>query len=236
MMLRVSLILPCLLLACFATGCKTIKKAVSWVPVPNLSSIPIPSIPLPSFSSIKRVIPGMDRHDKIDSRDPDVPFSPEAILAPGHTLRMKVYSGGRSAREEFEGLVKIDDSGIADFDDYGKARLAGLTAAQARQAVETQFLSCGFSASAMTAQIISIENIKLVFVDGDVRQRRVLEHHKRLRVRDAVMASGGRRPGSMARAVYVTQDGLRRFYRSEAVADEEVDLEAGDVILLSPVF
>jgi hypothetical protein len=88
----------------------------------------------------------------------------------------------------------------------------------------------------MTAQIISIENIKLVFVDGDVRQRRVLEHHKRLRVRDAVMASGGRRPGSMARAVYVTQDGLRRFYRSEAVADEEVDLEAGDVILLSPVF
>ena len=234
MMLRVSLIFPCLLLVLVATGCKTMKKAVSWVPVPKLSSIPLPSIPLPSFSSIKRVIPGMDRYDKIDSRDPNVPFSPDGLLTSGHTLRLKVYSGGRNAHEEFEGLVKIDDGGIADFDDYGKVRLVGMGVLQARQAVESQFLSCGFSAMAMTAQIISIENTKLVFVDGDVRQRRVLPYQKRLRVRESIMACGGRRPGSMARALYVTQEGLRRFYRSEAVADEEVDLEAGDVILLSP--
>jgi len=233
MMLRVPLIFSCLMLLLVATGCKTMKKAVSWVPVPKLSNIPIPSIPLPKFSSIKRVIPGMDRHDKIDSRDPNIPFSPEGVLMAGHTLRLKVYSGGRSAKEEFEGLVKIDDSGIADYDEFGKVRLGGLLVTQAQQAVEAQFRSCGFTAAAWTAQIISIENTKLIFIEGDVRQARVLEYHKRLRLRDAVMAAGGRRPGSQTRAVYVTQEGLRRFFRSEAVADEEVDLKAGDVILLS---
>jgi protein involved in polysaccharide export with SLBB domain len=220
-------ILASLLLA----SCGTMKKAVSWIPVP-----PLPSIPLPSFSSIKRVIPGMDRYDKVDGKDPNIAFSPEATLTPGHTLRLKVFSGTRDANEEFEGLVMIDENGVADFDEYGKARLAGLSAREARRAVERLFRSGGFTAATLNVQIVSIENVKLVFVEGDVARPRVLAHDRDLQITQCILAAGGRAARSSARTLYVTQQGLRKFYRSEAVANEEVELEPGDVIYLNPEF
>ncbi|MBL9116310.1 MAG: hypothetical protein JNJ83_14990 [Verrucomicrobiaceae bacterium] len=207
-------------------ACNTMKKAVSWVPVPK--------IPLPSFSSIKRVIPGMDRHDRVDSSDPSIPFSPDAALAPGHTLRIKVYSGSRGANEEFEGLIVINGAGVADFDEYGRAKLGGLSVRDARKAIQTLFSSGGFTSGTLNVHVISIENTKLVFIEGDVVQPRALPWQKRMGVADCVRAAGGRPVKSQARAVYVTQFGQRRFYRSEAVADEEADLEPGDIIFLRP--
>lgn len=230
--MRLFLLLPALLLTSLVvTGCGTVKKAVGWIPVP-----PLPSIPLPSFSSIKRVIPGMDRKDKVNGKDPDIAFSPEAALAPGHTLRLKVFAGTREAKEEFEGLVMIDEAGVADFDEYGKARLAGLSARDARRAVERLFRSGGFTANTLNVQIVSIENVRLVFIEGDVARPRVLAHNRDLQITDCILAAGGRAGGSDARTVYVTQQGQRKFYRSEAVANEEVELEPGDVVFLNPEF
>jgi hypothetical protein len=208
------------------TACNTMKKAVSWVPVPK--------IPLPSFSSIKRVIPGMDRNDRVDSSDPDVPFDPEGVLAPGHTLRLKVFAGGRDADEEFEGLVAINGAGVADFDEYGRAKLGGLTVRDARRAIERLFSSGGFISATLSVHVVSIENVKLVFIEGDVVNPRSLPWQKRLHITDCVRAAGGRPVKSQAHTVYVTHSGVRRFYRSEAVADEEVDLEPGDIIFLRP--
>jgi protein involved in polysaccharide export with SLBB domain len=207
------------------------KKAVSWVPVPNLSRIP-----LPSFSSIKRVIPGMDRDDRVNSKDPWVAFSPDGVLTPGHTLRVKVYAGTRDADEEFEGLVVVDGAGVLDFDEYGRVRVGGLSAQEARRSVETLFRSGGFTAETLHVHIVSIENTRLVFVEGNVMQKRTLPWTKRLRVTECVLAAGGRAAGSEARTLYITHAGLRRFYRSEAVADEEVELEPGDIIYLNPEF
>ena len=212
------------LAAALLPACNTMKKAVSWVPVPK--------IPLPSFSSIKRVIPGMDRNDHVDSSDPEVPFSPDAALAPGHTLRIKVYSGSRGASEEFEGLVAINGAGVADFDEYGRAKLGGLSVRDARKAVQTLFSSGGFTSGTLNVHVISIENTKLVFIEGDVVQPRALPWQKRMGITDCVRAAGGRPTKSQAHAVYVTQYGQRRFYRSEAVADEEAELEPGDIIFL----
>jgi len=231
-LMRFSIVLPSVLAAALVlSGCGTVKKAVGWIPVP-----PIPSIPLPSFSSIKRVIPGMDRKDKVNGKDPDIAFSPEQSLAPGHTLRLKVFAGTRKAAEEFEGLVMIDEAGVADFDEYGKARLAGLSARDARRAVERLFRSGGFTANTLNVHIVSIENVKLVFVEGDVVQARVLPHTRDLEVTDCIRAAGGRPASSNARTVYMTQQGQRKFYRSEAVANEEVDLSPGDVLFLNPEF
>lgn len=230
-----SFLIAAALLGVLASGCNmmksagsTMKKAVDWIPVP--------SIPLPSFSSMKRVIPGMDRHDKVNGDDPNVPFSPEVALAPGHTLRLKVFSGTRKAEEQFEGLVAIDDAGVADFDEFGKARLAGLSVRDARQAMERLFRSGGFTADTLNVHIVSIENTKLVFIEGDVVQKRVLPFTKRLQVTDCILAAGGRPVRSSARTVYVTQRGQKKFYRSEAVANEEVELEPGDVVFLNPEF
>ena len=217
------------LLAMSLTSCNTMKKAVSWVPMPKM-----PHIPMPSFSSIKRVIPGMDRNDKVDSSDPMLPFQPEGVLSPGHTLRIKVFAGMREAEEEFEGLVMIDNAGVADFDEYGKVRLGGLNVYDARKSVETLFRSGGFTASALSVHIVSIENVKLVFVEGDVVQKRTLAYDKHYSVRSYVLACGGRPVKSQAHTVYITQKGLRRFYRSEAVADEEADLQPGAIIYLNP--
>lgn len=178
----------------------------------------------------------MDRKDKVDGKDPDIAFSPEQSLAPGHTLRLKVFAGSRDAKEEFEGLVVIDEAGVADFDEYGKARLAGLSARDARRAVERLFRSGGFTANTLNVHIVSIENVRLVFVEGDVVQSRVLRHADGLQVAQCVLAAGGRPARSSARTVYVTQHGQRKFYRSEAVANEEVELEPGDVLFLNPEF
>lgn len=228
-----SFLLAALFAGLLLSGCnmmksagRTVKKAVDWIPVP--------SIPLPSFSSMKRVIPGMDRNDRVNGDDPTVPFSPDVALAPGHTLRLKVFSGTRKAEEQFEGLVVINENGVADFDEFGKARLGGLSVLDARRAMERLFRSGGFTADTLHVHIVSIENTKLVFIEGDVLHSRVLPFAKRLKVTDCILAAGGRPQHSMARSVYVTQRGQRKFYRSEAVANEEAELEPGDVIFLSP--
>ncbi len=222
---------PILLLAITLAlpACNTMKRAVSWVPVPKISHIP-----LPSFSSIKRVIPGMDRDDRVGSKDPTLPFSPEGTLAPGHTLRIRVFAGARDAKEEFEGLIMINDAGVADFDEFGKTRIGGQSVSQARQSIETLFRSGGFTASALSVHIVSIENTKLLFIEGDVLQSRTLAYDRHLSVSQCVLAAGGRRAKSTAHTVYITQQGHRKFFRSEAVANEEAELKPGDIIFLNP--
>jgi hypothetical protein len=163
-----------------------------------------------------------------------LPFSPDGSLQAGHTLRIKVYSGTREAHEEFEGLVMINGAGVADFDEYGRAKLGGLSVRDARRAMEMLFRSGGFTAGTLHVHIVSIENTKLVFVEGDVVQPRVLPWSKKVRVSDCVRAAGGRPAKSQSRSVYVTQAGLKRFHRSEAVADEDAELEPGDIIYLNP--
>lgn len=198
------------------TGCKTIKKVADAVPVPDLSSV-------------AKIIPGVGKPE-----DPEVPFSPEVRLGYGHTLKVAVYDGARVATKLFNGSVMINQEGIAEFPDVGSAKIGGRTAVEARAMIESLFRSAGQAASRTHVQLISVEDVPLVMVTGDVNAPAVVALQKKMEVSSAIALAGGRRTGSVAKAVYVTHEGVQKFHVTEAKADKAVKLEAGDIILLSP--
>ena len=206
-------------------GCSSIKKAVDAIPVPSM----------PSLSSVTKVIPGMGPSgDSVGSDDPVVPFNSKGILGYGHTLRLVVYDGVVEPKRLYSGLVMIDQHGVADFGKFGTARLGGHNITEARRLIESVFVRTGGAASRTHVHFVSVENTPLITVEGDVVSPITTPQWQNMTLRDAVAAAGGRRPGSTARAVYVIQNGQRRFYQSVEAADYGSPLHAGDIITLSP--
>ena len=198
------------LLLLTTSGCTTVKKTLT-------------------------VIPGMGPSgDAVSAQDPLMPFDYKGTLGYGHTLRLAVYDGAIEPSRLFNGLVMIDRQGIADFGKYGSARLGGHTIPEAQRLVESVFRRNGSAVGRVHVHVISIENTPLVTVEGDVATPVVMPLYKGLSLHEAVAQAGGRRAGSQAQAVYVTQKGVRRFYQSEAAADYGSPLGAGDIITLSP--
>ncbi|MBL9142290.1 MAG: SLBB domain-containing protein [Verrucomicrobiaceae bacterium] len=192
------------------------------------------SIPTPTISGVANMIPGLGSGDSTGSDDPKIAFAPHLPLSPGHTLRLAVYDGSRTAKKLYEGVVMVDSAGIIEFKGIGSARIGGRSAADARAAIESVFRAAGRAGSRVHVHLISIENMPLVAVEGDVARPVVLELQKGLTVSLAVSFAGGRVRNSVARSVYVSHEGLRRFFVTEAAANDKVDLEPGDIIQLSP--
>jgi len=192
------------------------------------------SIPTPTLSGVTNMIPGLGAGDDVGSKDPLVQFAPDLPLGPGHTLRVAVYDGARTARQLFDGLVMVDERGVIEFSKIGSAKVGGRTPAEARVMIESVFRAAGRAGSQVHVHLISIENTPLVAVEGDVARPVVLALWHRMKVSDAIAQAGGRPARSIARSVYVSHAGVRQFFPTEALAIGKTKLQAGDIIRLSP--
>lgn len=210
------------LAALTAASCSSVKKTLD-------------AIPTPSLSGIKKVIPGMGPSgDSVSSDDPVVPFNSKGTLGYGHTLRLVVYDGVVEPKKLYSGLVMIDQHGVADFGKFGSAKLGGHNITEARRMIESVFVRRGKAASRTNVHFVSVENVPLVTIEGDVVNPMTTPIWTKMTLRDLVNAAGGRTPGSPAKAVYVIQNGQRRFYPSVENASYGSPLRAGDIITLSP--
>lgn len=214
--------------ACLAlASCSTVRD---WMPDIKMPKVPMPK--MPDLTAVKKLLPGSD--DSVSADDPQVAFDPRGPLAPGHTLRLRVFSGVRSGNEIFHGLALIDPQGVAAFDDFGTAKLGGRSLPDAVRLIESVFRVSRNAASALTVHIVSVENAQLVSVTGDAAAPQHVPFSDGMKFSDAVNAAGGRKAGSRAQAVYLAREGVKKFHRWIGALDESASPQPGDIILLSP--
>jgi protein involved in polysaccharide export with SLBB domain len=231
-----SLLLAASLGALLAPACSTIKSAASSVKS-VASHIPMPDfskMKLPSMKSVAKLIPGMPDNDQVDADDPLVPFNSRNPLQTGHTVRLEVYEGSRDADRVFRGIVMVDAEGNLPLSGAGTARVGGKKLPQAVEAIGAIFRVSAQTSRPVTVHIISVENTPVIGVAGDVQVPEYVPAFKNITIQQAVTVAGGRKLKSTARGVYVSREGAKRYFSSIEIADHDWDLQAGDLITLSP--
>lgn len=224
-MMRLTTLLPALILL---GACSTVKKYT-----PDLSRIPTP--PLPSFSTLKKlttILPGMPESDTVSAEDPKVPFNSRQTLGYGHTLRLHVYEGSRSTKRIYNGVVMVDEKGILTLPGIGSARVGGLDLPKAAEAIATTFRVSLRISRAVTVHILSVEDLPLVAITGDVIKDEYIPAWDKMTVKQAVIVAGGRKLGSTNRGVYLIREGHSRYFPSLEAADK-TEPNPGDIIHLS---
>ncbi len=199
--------------------------------------IPLPKLPklrLPSMNTVAKIVPGMAERDKVDANDPDVPFNSRGTLGFGHTLRLEVYEGSRSPDRIYSSIVMVNAEGLLPLGEVGTARVGGLHLPKAADAIAAVFRLAGRNSRPITVQIISVENTPVISINGDVREAEYIPAFEDMSVLHAVTVTGGRKPGSTARGVYIAREGERRFFTSLEAANNDWRPRAGDIITLSP--
>lgn len=220
-----SILLPATAVFVLAS-CGLIQK----IPVP-----PMPKLPkLPSMNTVARIIPGMAEKDKVDGEDPDVPFNSRGTLGFGHTLRLEVYEGARDSDRIYRGIVMVDTEGLLALGNVGTARVGGQRLPQAADSIAAVFRVAGRNTRPITVQIVSVENVPLISINGDIREAQFIPAFERMTVAQLVNAVGGRKAGSTAHGVYISRHGQRHFFTSLETADARWEPQAGDIITLSP--
>ncbi|MBB5031962.1 polysaccharide biosynthesis/export family protein [Prosthecobacter vanneervenii] len=198
------------------------------VPMPKL-----PKLSLPSMRTVAKLIPGMPDKDSVDANDPEVPFNTRHSIGYGHTLRLEVYEGTRSPDRIYSGITMVNSDGLLPLGETGTARVGGLHLPEAADAIAMVFRLAGRNTREIMVQIISVENTPVVYLNGDVREREFIPAFKDMTVRQAVTVTGGRKPGSTNRGVYISRRGQRHFFTSLESADRKWEPQAGDIITLS---
>jgi protein involved in polysaccharide export with SLBB domain len=223
------LLFPALLLL---GACATVKKYT-----PDLSRLPKP--PRPSFVGQKkhtRVLPGMPETDSTGVEAPKLPFEAGQKLAQGHSLRLHIYEGARSTKRIYNGVVMVDADGLVHFDEAGSARVGGLDLVEASETMARTFRLGLRLTRQVTVHVLSVEDVPLVAVNGDIARPRYLPAWEGMTVSQAVAHAGGRRAGSSNRGVYLIREGLSRYYADLETADTKMTPEPGDIIQLSKDF
>lgn len=220
-------LLPALALLAGLSACATVKRLT-----PDLTKIPVPS-----FSTLKkvtRILPGMPDSDKAAEDDPKMPFNARGTLGYGHTLRVHVYEGSRSAKRIYNGVVMVDSTGTVNFgESIGSAKIGGASLPQAVEAIAATFRIGMRLHRPVTIHIVSVEDVPVVSVAGDVVKEEFIPAWEDMTLQQAVATAGGRKPNSTNRGVYVIREGNRRYYSSLEAADRN-EPEPGDIIYLSP--
>jgi hypothetical protein len=204
------------------SACETTKKITGAIPRP----------PLPDVTKLKRVLPGTE--DRVNDKDPNIPFEPRETLRAGHTLRLEIRESLRSAKSLWKGLAMVEMDGLVEIGKFGKASVRGMTLPQAARAIETAVRSSGRTASPLAVHIISVENVTVILLDGDLAAGpQPLPVYEGITVAEAIRLAGGRTAGSTNRGVYITREGRKKFFRSAEAADTEWRIAPGDIITLS---
>lgn len=212
------------LLCTLLSACGLVRK----IPVPKL-----PKIGLPSRNTVAKIIPGMPERDRVNSDDPDVPFSSRATIGYGHTLRIEVFEGVRGSARIFSDIVMVDENGLLPLGEVGTARVGGQKMPAAANSIAAVFRVAGRNTRPISVHIISVENVPVVSINGDVLEDEFIPAFEDMTVQQAVKVSGGRKLGSTRRGIYITRQGQRRFFTSMEAADREWRPQAGDIITLS---
>lgn len=223
------LLFPALLLL---GACATVKKYT-----PDLSRLPKP--PLPTLAGLKkltRVLPGMPETDSTGVEDPKLPFEASQKLAQGHSLRLHVYEGARSTKRIYNGVVMVDAEGLVHFEEAGSARVGGLDLVDATETLARTFRLGLRLTRQVTVHVLSVEDVPLVAVNGDVTRPSYLPAWEGMTLSQAVAHAGGRRAGSKNRGVYLIREGLSRYYADLETADVKMTPEPGDIVQLSTDF
>jgi hypothetical protein len=96
------------------------------------------------------------------------------------------------------------------------------------------FRLAGRNTRPITVHIISVEE-HAGHLDQRRRARsRVHPVFEDMSVQQAVTVTGGRKPGSSSRGVYISREGQRQFFTSLEAANDRWSPQAGDIITLSP--
>ena len=205
-------------------SCETVRKAIPDIHMPKMPK-------MPDMTGVKKLLPGTD--DTISADDPRVPFNAGDRLARGHTLRLRIYEGAMKTREIFSGLTMVDGQGVAQIGKIGSAKIGGRTLVDAEKMIQSVCRVSGRAALQIHVHIISVENVKLVSVTGDVKTPQFLQIWENMRFVAAVNQSGGRKASSGGAAVYLTRNGVRKFFSYIGALDEWGAPEPGDIITLS---
>lgn len=206
-------------------ACSLIRK----VPVPKL-----PKLSLPSMNTVAKIVPGLAEKDKVNSDDPDVPFNSRGKVGYGHTIRVEVYEGARGSDRIFADIVMVDEQGLLPLGDVGTARVGGQRLPEVANSIASVFRVAGRNTRPITVHIISVENVPVVSINGDVLEDEFIPAFEKMSVQSAVNVSGGRKLGSTRHGVYVTRHGQKRFFSTIESANDRWDPQAGDIITLSP--
>lgn len=222
--------LPAVALLVGLSACATVKRFT-----PDLTKIPVP--PMPSFSALKKVthiLPGMPDSDKATQDDPKMPFNARGTLGYGHTLRLHVYEGSRTTDRLYNGVVMIDSQGVVNFGNkIGSAKIGGATLPEATAALTSTFRVGLRVTRPVTVHILSVEDVPLVSITGDVIKDEFVPAWEDMTIKQAVTVAGGRKQGSTNRGIYLIREGKRRYFPTLEAADER-EPEPGDIIYLSP--
>lgn len=209
-------------LALSLCACDTIKKYTPSIPLPSL----------PDLTQVARILPGSA--DKVDGQDPDIDFDPRGTLRPGHTLRLEIHEGLRSAKSLWKGLTVVELDGTAKIGKIGSAKLRGLTLPEAAASIGAVFRVAGMTSSPVAVHIVSVENLAVIAVEGDLTSGpKPLPLYDNITVADAIQLAGGRKPNSTSKSLYITRSGQKRYFRSLDAANNDWRLAAGDIINLS---
>ncbi len=204
-------------------SCATVKKIT-------------PDIPLPSFSTLKKItniLPGMPGSDSASAEDPQVPFNARGTLGYGHSLRLHVYEGARSPKRIFNGVVMVDEQGIIQLGQAGSARVGGVSLPKAADTIAATFRVGMALGRTVTVHVLSVEDTPVVSIRGDVMSDEFIPAWEDMTLEQAVRVSGGRKIGSTNHGIYLIREGVRRYFSSIEQANEE-EPEPGDIIELSP--
>ncbi len=204
-------------------SCATVKKIT-------------PDIPLPSFSTLKKItniLPGMPGSDSASAEDPQVPFNARGTLGYGHSLRLHVYEGARSPKRIFNGVVMVDEQGIIQLGQAGSARIGGVSLPKAADTIAATFRVGMALGRTVTVHVLSVEDTPVVSIRGDVMSDEFIPAWEDMTLEQAVRVSGGRKIGSTNHGIYLIREGVRRYFSSIKQANEE-EPEPGDIIELSP--
>lgn len=201
-------------------ACGTLKEKVAKIPVPKM----------PDLSGVKKILPG---GGDAPANDPDVPFNVGGRLAYGHTLRLHVYEGAMNAREIYNGTTMVDESGMAKIGAIGSAKIGGHTLPEAERMIQSVCRISGRAGLQIHVHYVSVENVDLVAAIGDVSTPQYLPMWSGMTFSAIVNQAGGRKAGSIGRAVYVTRNGMKKFFSHIGAADAWDSPKAGDIVSLS---
>lgn len=208
------------------SACATVKRFT-----PDITKLP--SAGFSTLKKVTKILPGMPGTDQATPEDPKMPFNARGTLGYGHTLRIHVYEGARSSKRIYNGVVMVDEKGIADFGDKGSAQVGGASLPQAAEAIAGAFRVSQRLAKPVTVHILSVEDLPVVSITGDVLKDEYIPAWEGMTIKQAVTVAGGRKMGSTNHGVYVIREGNRRYYSSLEAADQD-EPEPGDIIHLSP--
>lgn len=208
------------------TGCSFLGNTVT--------DIKVPMPKMPKIPGVGELVGSWPSEDRASDDDPTMPFNSRGNLAYGHTVRLEVYEGTRYTGQIYRSVAMVDEEGILDLGKYGSVKVGGRSLTDARRGVESAFYSSASTAKAITVHFISVENVGLVNVTGDVQADEYVPIFDGMRVNNAITVAGGRKLDSTARSLYLIRSGERRYFTDLATANAEWKLRAGDIVQLSP--